>query len=261
MKRIITTITLAVAVLAGCTSSKQSSPTGSIPSTSPPATTESRSATASPPPCPNPEGANCLGPLAASRTYTTISFLPAISYSLPASGWFNYEDTPGNFLLVPPGNDLPGVNAGTSDFIGIYRAVAPSEFGQLPDCTTTLVPGIASTPRAMTTWLRQQSALNVSSPAPVTVGGLQGLVTDVRAKPGAKLPTCREGAIPITVFVLFSGVAQSHLDHGVTAGMTMRLYLLSYQGQVLAVELDDIDAAPGDLTSLSGVVRQLQFSA
>lgn len=75
-----------------------------------------------PPVCPNPEGHACLGPIAAG-TYSTSVFRPQITYTVPA-GWSNLEDTPGNFLLVPPGFDLPGVNRGTSDFIGIYASVA-----------------------------------------------------------------------------------------------------------------------------------------
>jgi hypothetical protein len=206
-------------------------------------------------------GAAVLIGCSSSREGPTVVFTPAISYSAPAAGWFNYEDTPGNFLLVPPRNDLPGVNAGTSDFIGIYRAVAPSKFDQLPACRTTLVPAVASTPRAMMTWLGRQAALEVTPPAPVSVGGLHGLVTDVRTKPVAKLPTCRKGTTPVTVFVMFSGLPPSSLDHGVIVGMTMRLYLLSYHSQVLAVEMDDIDAAPGNLATYSAVVKQLQFGA
>jgi hypothetical protein len=72
---------------------------------------------ASTPPCSNSDGGVCLGRLRGSL-YQTVTFKPQIRYGVP-SGWANYEDTPGNFLLVPPGYDLKGVNAGTSDFIGI----------------------------------------------------------------------------------------------------------------------------------------------
>jgi hypothetical protein len=58
---------------------------------------------------------------------------------------------------------------------------------------------------------------------------------------------------------MFSGLPPSSLDHGVIVGMTMRLYLLRYHSQVLAFELDDIDAAPGNLATYSDVVKQLQF--
>jgi hypothetical protein len=245
---------LGAAILTGCSSSG-----GSAASTPDAVAATSSAAEPAPPPCLNPEGGSCVGSLATGDTHTTVAFVPAISYSAPRAGWSNYEDTAGNFLLVPPGNDLPGVNAGTSDFIGVYRAIAPSRFDQLPTCSAALVPKMAPTPDAMMKWLGGQSALTVRPPSHVTVGGLRGLVTDVRTKPGARLPTCREGGDSVTVFLLFSGVPPSSLDHGVIAGMTMRLYLLSYHGQVLAVEIDDLDRAPGTLADYSAVVERLKF--
>jgi hypothetical protein len=249
---------LGVAILIGCSPSGGSA-ASTLPAVAPTSSEAEPATSPAPPPCPNPEGGVCVGPLAAGDIHTTAAFVPAISYSAPGAGWFNYEDTAGNFLLVPPGNDLPGVNAGTSDFIGVYRAVAPSRFDQLPACSTALVPKIAPTPDAMMSWLGRQSALTVSPPSSVTVGGLHGLVTDVRRKPGARLPTCREGGDSVTVFLLFSGVPPSSLDHGVIIGMTMRLYLLSHHGQVLAVEVDDLDRAPGKLADYSAVVERLRF--
>jgi|tagenome__1003787_1003787.scaffolds.fasta_scaffold20958169_3 hypothetical protein len=252
-------VLFATVALAGCTSSAESSAHGPAASTSDTAgSTLSRGSGR--PPCPNSEGGACLGPLEAGREYTTDVFHPVISYRVPTDGWFNYEDTPGNFLLVPPGSDLPGVNAGTSDFIGVYRAIAPSRFRPGPGCNTSPVPGIAATPDAVAAWIGQQPLLDVTAPAPVEVGGLHGLVVDIRAQP-APLPTCQLGNETIEVVLLFSGVSPSSLDHGVIHDMTMRLYLLDYQDQVLAIEVDDIDAAPADLDSLSSVAEGLSFSA
>ena len=72
--------------------------------------------------CPDPEGQKCLGKLAPWRYKTAVSS-PTVTYKV-LRGWTNFEDTPGNFLLVPSRGDLPGVNAGTRDFIGIYTSVA-----------------------------------------------------------------------------------------------------------------------------------------
>ena len=87
------------------------------------------------PECPNPNGGECLGPLAAGA-YTTTAFQPRLKYTVP-SGWDNEEDLPGNFLLLPPGATLAGVDAGTSDYLGVYTQVAPD-----PNCATTA--GIAN---------------------------------------------------------------------------------------------------------------------
>ena len=41
----------------------------------------------------------------------------------------------------------------------------------------------------------------------------------------------------------------------------MRLYLLAFQHELLDIELDDIDTAPGTLASLSKVAEKLRFRA
>lgn len=210
--------------------------------------------------CPNAEGDACVGALTAGTTYRTTVFSPRTSYSVTEPGWSNLEDTPGNFLLLPPGNDLPGVNAGTSDFIGVYTSVAPSAFVAPPDCAARLVPGIASTPQAMLTWMQRQPSITVTTPVAASVGGLTGWVVDVAVRPGARLPVCTEGADTFSVALLFSGVTPSSLDHGVIPGMTMRLFLLAYRGGVLAIELDDIATAPGTLDSLTSEARRLRFT-
>ena len=73
------------------------------------------------------------------------------------------------------------------------------------------------------------------------------------------VPTCVDGTNRVTVFLLFIGLAPSSLDHGVIAGMTMRLYLLARGGATLAIEVDDIDRAPVDLARLAAVAESLQF--
>jgi hypothetical protein len=245
-----------LALTSACSSAESPATTSAAPTP-----TNTTPSSASPPPCPNVEGGACLGELAAGTSYHTVVFSPPTTYSVGESGWSNYEDTPGNFLLVPPGNDLPGVNAGTSDFIGIYTSIAPATFIHPPDCSTELVPGIAPTPQAMVTWMQRQSAIDVTKPGKADVGGLTGLVTDVSVKPKARLPVCKDGSTTFSVFLLFSGLPPSSLDHGVIEDMTMRLYLLAYRGHLLVIELDDIKSAPGTLDSLTSTVKRLQFAA
>lgn len=215
---------------------------------------------ASQPACPNPEGDLCVGLLEPEHLYTTQVFTPMLSYEVPDDGWVNAEDNPGNFLLIPPDNTLPGVDAGTSDFIGVYTDVTPAEFLHPPDCATAQVSGTIDTPAEMAAWLQKDPALTVTRPTPATVGGLHGLVTDIAVRPGAVLPTCRDGSVSVTVDVLFKGLPPSTLDHGVVAGMTMRLHMLAFNGGILAVEVDDVHAAPGDLPYLSEVVGHLAFA-
>jgi len=210
--------------------------------------------------CGNPEGGACVGALTPGRPYRTTVFRPNLRYSVPTRGWRNYEDNPGNFLLVPPRNTLAGVNAETSDFIGVDTSIAAARFTDLPTCAIDRVPGVPNTPAAIAQWIKRQPLLRVGGPTASTVGGLRGLRVDVRVKPGAKLPTCTEGAESFTVFVLFLGLPPSSLEHGVVANATMRLYLLRYGSGTLAIEVNDKKAAPGTLRSLDAVVAQFRFA-
>jgi len=227
---------------------------------------QSSSASAEPstssPPCPNPDGLNCIGALTADEEYTTATFTPTLTYSVPGAGWMNLEDTPGNFLLVPPNQPLEAVNAGTSDFIGVYTSVVAGQLNSNGTCEVERVPGVETTPDAMVQWMRAQPELDVSEPVATSVGGFAGLRVDVRTADGATLPSCTdaESGQKVTVFLLIVGAGPSSLAHGAVPGITVRLYLLDYGGGVLAVEVADVDAAPATRDELSSVVDGFTFS-
>jgi hypothetical protein len=65
---------------------------------------------------------------------------------------------PGNLLLVPPRGKLPGVNAGTSDFIGIYTSVAPPN-----GCKDGVAPGVLATPAGFRSWAKRQQGFGIRS--------------------------------------------------------------------------------------------------
>lgn len=134
----------------------------------------SATSTSTPQTCPNAHGGACLGTLDGT-SHTTTVFQPAITYKVPA-GWANYEDLPGNFLLVPPGGDLDGVDAGTSDYIGVFTSIKPSN-----GCSGGGEG--AATPAEIAAWIGKQQELAATAPKPVTVGGLHGLVMDIRLSP------------------------------------------------------------------------------
>ena len=252
-------IGIAALSLAGCTSGD--STTSETASTST-AKTEPSSAVGSstPPDCPNPEGGSCLDKLEPRTPYTTQVFTPQLTYQVPTKNWFNYEDTPGNFLLVPPGNDLPGVNAGTSDFIGVYTAVVPARITDPNSCSFQAVPGNWS-PRSMATYFQHRQNLDASDAVPIAIGGLRGVLIDLRIKPGTKLDVCHVNGETLELGGEFTGVPPSSLDHAVIEGMTMRMIMLGSAGNVLLVEVDDIDDAPVGLRALTAVARHLQFGS
>jgi hypothetical protein len=185
-------------------------------------------------------------------TYTTQVFQPTLTYTLPA-GWANYEDTPGNFLIVPPWATLRGVNPGTSDYIGVYTQVAASSCYDVPRLD------LPATVDAISGWLTRQSAVRSTKPHPVMVGGLPGLVQDLTTAPRAAKSPCRNG-LPGSPVI--AGLPPSSLSHGVIPGLVLRLYLLEFRGGVLAIEIDDIMSNKGrNMVSLDSVVKSMTFDS
>jgi hypothetical protein len=246
-------VAVTLAVLTACGSGSSSQPTAAQAGT-PTAGVPSSEAT-SRPPCPNPDGQFCLGKLDAG-TYSTVQFQPGLTYTVPA-GWSNFEDNAGNFLLVPPTGSLAGVDAATSDFIGVYRSV----LAHANACPSAPAPGVGTTSAPIMRWLRRDPALRASPPQPVTVGGLSGFVTTLRMAPTWKM-TCRYShGDPIAPLIVGSG--STFLDHNLVPGQATRLYLLQSttdEGQpaALAIEVVDIGDA-GHLAAYSKLVEQMRF--
>jgi hypothetical protein len=204
------------------------------------------SETSAPPPeCPNPEGGSCLGPLAPG-TYTTSRFIPTLTYVVPAD-WGNFEDLSGNFLLIPPGGDVSGVDPGTSDYVGVYTSIKP----ETPDCGPA--SDVGGSPADIASYFAGHSELQTTKPSQVSIGGLDGVVVDLTLKKGShKHLVC-----------LIVGAPPSGLEHGVGQGLTMRLYLLAQHDPLfpgtLAIEIDDVSGG-GHLEDYSAVVKNFRFA-
>lgn len=189
--------------------------------------------------CPNPDGGSlnfCLGPLPAG-TYTTIGFRPKLTYSVP-EGWTNMEDLPGNFLLLPPGSTLGGVNPGTSDYLGVYTSVvAPGH------CTGHPSDTVPATFDGLVGYLTSKPSLAVTNKHDVSIGGLTGVALDLAIK-GATGDGCSDGAYAD----IYVGSPPSDLVHGVIATEPIRVYLLRNGDKTLAIEMADARPGGSDLT-------------
>ena len=201
--------------------------------------------------CPNPDGGTCLGALSAG-TYQTSTFHPAITYTVP-SGWSNFEDLPGDFLLVPPSGSLGGVNVGTSDYIGIYTSIGAAA----PGCADGYAPGVGFTPKSIAHWFTRERGLVTTRPISASVGRLHGLRLDMHLSSTWK-KTCRYNHGKPTV-QLIVGVPPSGLVHTMIPHLTIRLYLLHYHAGTLAVEIDDVHKGHPHLGAYSRLLRQVQF--
>jgi hypothetical protein len=241
-------------VMSGCaqagTSASVESPAAVEPSDS-----AQPSATPAPPNCPTGGGGSCLGPLEPG-TYTTEEMVIPITYTVP-EGWANYEDLPGNFLLVPPSGTLAGVNPGTSDFIGVYIGVAAA----MGDCGEAPQPDVDTTPEAMMAWYADLPGLNMSAPKTVELGGLNGLVSDLEVDEAHATFCPYEGFEDVPLVPLVVGVGPAGLHHVVIPGSITRLYLFlapSSTSQTIAIEITEIEGGDS-LDDLDAVVQTFEF--
>ena len=197
--------------------------------------------------CPNPHGGQCLGRLEPG-TYTTVSFAPAITYTVPA-GWANGEDLPGNFQLQL--ND-------DARYLGIYKnANVPFKCEEHPDLR------LSQTVSDYTRWLRRHPLLHVTTPVPVSIGGLRGVYMDISKAPGTRGKGCTYEGNTGNVPIIVGGRGPAGLHHVITdePGFKERLYLLRYRQSNIAIEvLPEGASLPEYLKALKPILRSLRFA-
>jgi len=207
------------------------------------------------PSCPIPDrGGTCLGELHRG-TYSTVSFSPTITYSVPADGWANWEDLSALFLLLPPGEALDGVDADTSDFIGVYRnlRVAAASCAEEPQA------GVGASSQAMAAWFRSDPGLTLTNDRAISVGGRRGRELDLELKKGwtGTCPYSVNGR-PLVPLIVGTGDAAG-LHHVLTATFRTRLYLLDEPGGNIVIEVVDHPEHGASFDDYSAVVRTLTF--
>jgi hypothetical protein len=239
-------VVVAVAA-AGCGAAAGTPSPGVTPAPTPVATLASTPR----PTCYNPNGGECLGPVAAG-TYTTVIFQPTLTYTVP-DGWQNCEDTPGNFCLIPPGGTLADIDSDVEDFLGVYTQVAANA----PGCNEGADPAVGHHPADIAAWASHQAGLATTGLHNVSIGGLSGVVLDISLTPGWTM-TC-PFAPGVVLSQLITGLDPSGLDHNLTRGVRMRLYLLDFRGGSLAIEVDDLPGG-ADLAAYDVVVQSFRFS-
>lgn len=253
--------TALVLAVSGCATASPSATAGggaSEPASASPTAipSESTSPTASTRPyCPVPYHGECLGPIPAG-TYTTVQFLPPITYTVPDGGWFNSEDLPGLFTLIPPGFSVGlDSNEPTGDSIGIATSVVAAN----ADCTESEQPGVGHTAAAQAAEFAQRPGLTTTKPRPISVGGLRGLVLDIRLADGWTQTCFFSQGEPVVP--LFNGVGPSRgLDASIGPGFMMRLYLLDHSGATLAIGFGDTSGGT-HLDTYSAIVDELHFGS
>jgi hypothetical protein len=191
----------------------------------------------------------CLGALPAG-TYATTVFSPRTRYTVP-EGWFNNEDLPGNFQLYRQDHDQVGALGG--NYIGIYQDAHPASQG----CGEEWEPDVGASASEFIDWVTDLPGIRASTPAQVSIGGLDGLSTELVAR-GTQ--PCTFDGLDATPILMGSGV--SHLHHVVAHGLTMRLTVLDWQDKNVTIEITSVDEAipAAEYHSIvEPIIRSLKF--
>ncbi len=220
---------VAAVLLAGCASEGEAN----APSTSP--TPEASSATPAPtqpaaetPECPNSHGGTCLGSLEPGK-YRTSTFEPELTYTVPA-GWTNFEDLPGNFVLFQQEDLQDGVVGGS--YLGIWQNVRAAAI----NCDEAWQTGVGTTPKDLVAWYQSVPGLIVSTPKPVTVGGLGGLQIDLSVEPD--VDTCRYGPYAGIPLIIGNGISKLH--HVLLKELDLRLVILGWEDGNVTLEITNV---------------------
>jgi len=203
----------------------------------------------------SPATPNAAAPSAAARpplpagTYTSSSFTPAVTYTLP-DGWEKVADSAAYLQLTPAG----------SDTAGIYVFRNPVAASQDPACPDQPEPGVGATSSELVKWIRERPGLTVSNPAMVNVGGLPGISIDVGIKDGWTQSCSFANGSPTVP--LFNGGAAGY--HWIMYGdERMRLYVLDLPGGGTAVvNVDTVDGTVIDqlIADALPIVKSMSFA-
>jgi hypothetical protein len=181
--------------------------------------------------CP-PRGGTCRGDLAAG-TYTSTTFQPAITYTVP-EGWTNGIDLPRVFLvsrIADPVENFYGGNA-----INVMSDVGAAA----RNCDESLEPGVGRHADQLARWVAGLPGVQASEARPITVGGWTGSVVDVSFVP-TWTKSCPFADEPVVPLVLNGDPAQFHpVRMFIAKGVSQRLYFLDAPdgGNVLISVLD-----------------------
>jgi predicted Ser/Thr protein kinase len=202
--------------------------------------------------CTQPFGGTCRGELPAG-TYTTRTFKPTLTFAVPV-GWTNFNDSPGNFGLVPPGGDWVAVVTGDppTDRIGVYQRIAPTG----SRCGDDVAP--VRSAAAYVRWLQADPGLDVTRLRRVTLSGLSGYVLDLSVRRGWTRTCPWSHRIPSVQFIHGVPPTYPQMIVGMDARLVIRLYLLDYNHATFGIEIDAVRGGSW-LDAYDAVVKTFRF--
>ena len=175
----------------------------------------------------------CDGPLEPGDYRWTYSD-PTIDFTIPSPGWtWSYS---GGFGIVT-GEKVEGMDI--TD--GIYFLHDPTIATR--DCEDSSEPGIGRSVGDLVAWFETAPGLVVSEPAPVTVGGFEGMQLDIEIDPEWKRPCFFSDGVP-AVPLIFNGAEVGGYQWTIVPDQSLRWSILDSEDGVIIVGLAE---DPGDL--------------
>jgi hypothetical protein len=180
---------------------------------------------------------------------------PAISFEVTEPGW-TWDYSAGSFRIMadPFHEELHSPD-------GIYFLRDPAIASQ--DCEETEEPGVGRSVKNLVAWLEAAPGLRVTDPKPVTIGGLDGMMLDLRLDPGWSRPCFWSDKMP-AVPLIFRGAAVGGYNWAMIPDMSLRWYVLDSADEVIVINLED---GPGGvtrddlLTAGTEIIDSLTFSS
>jgi hypothetical protein len=170
----------------------------------------------------------CLGLLVAGKVYTTTTFKPKVSFSVPTSEWDNPNEAGGEMPLFSTRPEQLG------DVIFFFSHAQ------------SIDPKVGSTFDEIVAWLQTYDQIVATPVKPVTIGGLNGVTMDVSLAPGA-VNAHQDCPAQVCVGMLRGDDPdpqdpyQWHWDWGPGGTEIMRLNLLNANGNTVVVLADSVD--------------------
>lgn len=191
-----------------------------------------------------PSDSNCIGTIDAG-TYGSQFLDPfvapgdewsprfgALTYTVPG-GWVNRSDFPGELMLAPEGAPDTTYVAIVSDVVVASRADNCSE-EQDPDAGTTAEEIVAALSRP---------GVTVSTPVPVTIGGLSGLRVDLALEDGWTT-TCPFSEDRPYAMLFVDRAVEEGFAWGLPEDTQVRAYLLNIdEGRAILIDIETASAA------------------
>jgi hypothetical protein len=171
-------------------------------------------------------------------TYTSQSFQPAVTFTLP-DGWTKPVDSASYLELRPVGSDVTG--------IFLFRDA--QAMSQDPGCPDTPEPGVGATSSELAAWIRERPGLLVSEPRLASVGGLSGTGLDLGIASGWSESCPFANGIPTVPLIVSPEAGYRWVIAG---GERLRLFILDVPGGgTVIVDIDDFEG-----TSIDALIAQ-----